>query len=101
MRRSSDSSSWRPENGKFYLERHETDAETDSRIDEWITIDPVADLIDEEYLVSKASETKLRLFENAEHLVNRGFQHKEFRAIKGDVFAGAEDPYWLWCVART
>jgi len=100
IRRRGNSRTWHEEDGVFHLERHETDTETNIRTDEWITIDPDADLIDERYLIHDASESKLNLYYRAERLLTLGFETIEFRTIGGEVFKGGTEPYWLWCVAR-
>jgi SAM-dependent methyltransferase len=97
--RSSDYRTWEERDGKFYLERHETDAAQDRREDVWITIDPDTDLIEERVMESKDSESKLALYSSAGKLLSLGFARIEFRTAEGELFETGDDPYWLWCVA--
>ena len=95
--RQTDWRSWRETDGKFYLERHETNPETGYHEDAWITIDPDAELIEE-----KVGDATIRqsLQERTEILRQAGFREVQLRTIDGVPFTDGPEPSWLWVVAK-
>lgn len=100
IKRGSNWKTWKKEDETYYLERHETDEGRDLRTDEWITIDTANDVIKERFIESRASESKLRMYENANTILRPEFGIIEFLTLDGTKFTGGPDPYWLWCIAR-
>lgn len=88
---------WREEKGIFYLERHETDPDTENREDVWITIDPQREIIEEK---TNSTPCPLTLQQKIEILKKCGFKTVELRTMRGETFSGGPDPYWLWVVGR-
>jgi len=87
---------WREANGKFHLERHETNAETGLHEDAWITIDPQAETIEEKVGTAKAQTMQERIA----ILEQVGFRDVELKTMEGKTFSGGPEPSWLWVVAR-
>lgn len=86
---------WREQNGRFYLESHETD-ESGLRHNVWIEIDPDGGKIIER------SETfpAMTFAETLETLKRAGLNDIGLRTMDGQRFSGGEEPYWLWVVAK-
>jgi 2-polyprenyl-3-methyl-5-hydroxy-6-metoxy-1,4-benzoquinol methylase len=96
--KSSDSQSWEEKDGKFYLQSNKKDLSHDTQTTTWIAIDPVAEVIEECYMIGKASDSKLS-YKNAEKLLLHGFTCIDLRTIEGQPHTESTEPYWLWCVA--
>jgi hypothetical protein len=94
--RTSDWRTWREAGGRFFLERHELNKETGNREDAWISIDPGTGKVEEKVEVSKP----LTLADKIETVTKAGFKRVELRTMEAKVFAGGEEPYWLWLVAE-
>ena len=87
---------WREADGKFHLERHETDPETGLHQDAWITIDPEAELIEE-----KVGTTRHQTMHDRIGILEQvGFRQVELKTMAGETFTGGAEPSWLWVVAE-
>ncbi len=87
---------WTERDGVFELERHETDEATGLHEDVWITIDTI-----NETIVEKGAAGPAMSLEETLDLARRaGFSEVELRTMEGPLFAGGEEPYWLWAVAN-
>jgi SAM-dependent methyltransferase len=92
---------WREENGVFHLERHDKDEEKGIMEDVWITIDPEREVIEEKSSANDIRCCASRSLQTAmEALPRAGFSDIELYTMEGPRFAGGEEPYWLWIVAR-
>ena len=88
---------WREENGVFYLERHETDAETGVREDAWIKVNPQQEMIEEKV---NSTQHPITLNQKMEVMKKVGFDPVELRTIEGHLHSCGPEPYWLWLVGR-
>ena len=86
---------WREKEGIFYLERHETNAETGQQEDVWIVVDPQRNVVDEKKDVSAPMSPG----EQTGAAQQAGFKAVELRTMGGEPFSGGEEPDWLWLVA--
>ncbi len=93
--RNSNFKTWREENGRFFLESHETD-ESGMRHNTWLEIDPAAG----EVIERTEDMPRILLADEMEMLKTAGFRSVELRTASGEPFIAGAEPYWLWVVSR-